>query len=92
MNSSCPICKREVPEGCWEKHHLIPKSKKGKETLLVCISCGDAIHKLIPLKELEKEYNTLEKILSNDKIQNWVKWVSKKPNDFSICMRAKKSR
>jgi hypothetical protein len=90
--SQCPICSRDVPEGCWEKHHLIPKCKKGKDTVLVCVSCGDMVHKVISLKELKTTYNTIEKIQQHSGIQNWVKWVQKKPNDFSICMKGKKGR
>jgi len=88
----CPICRREVPEGCWEKHHLIPKSKGGKETITVCINCGDQIHKLLSLKELKTTYNTSETICSHPDIQKWIAWIQKKPNDFSVCMKRKKRR
>lgn len=90
--SQCPICTRIVPEDCWEKHHLTPKCKKGKETVNVCVSCGDMIHKLIPLNLLKTEYNSIEKLLSHPDIQKWITWVQKKPNDFSICMKRKKKR
>jgi hypothetical protein len=30
----CPIYRREVPEGKWEKHHLIPRSKGGVERIV----------------------------------------------------------
>ena len=90
--TNCPICKREVPEGCWEHHHLIPKSKKGKETIAVCINCGDQIHKLLSLNDLKTTYNTPEVICSHPDIQKWIAWVSKKPTDFAICMKTKKRR
>lgn len=88
----CPLCNRVVPEEYWEKHHLIPKSKGGKNTVHVCVSCGDMVHKLIPLNLLKTQYNTVEKLLQNPDVQNWVKWVQKKPNDFRICMQRKKKR
>ena len=88
-NIICPICKRNVPQCYTEKHHLVPKSKKGKEGVLMCVNCGDIIHKLFTNKELEKEYNTVEKLNSNEKIQKWANWVGKK-NDFSVCMKHKK--
>ena len=101
----CLICKRETPIKLVEEHHLIPKVvakrnkyadmpqlEKGEETINVCCSCGNQIHQLFTEKELADNYNTLEKILANEQIQNWVKWISKKPNDFSVCMKAKKKR
>jgi len=103
-NTNCPICKRVVPEGFWEKHHLVPaclgKRNKYKKALgddidkkiLVCVSCGDQLHKLFTEKELADNYNTMVKILANPEVQNWVKWVEKKPNDFSITMKSKKKK
>jgi len=88
----CPICKREVPENKWEKHHLIPKSKKGKETIFVCNCCGDTIHKVFTLNELRDKYNTLDKMINHPLIVKWVNWVSKKPDDFNICMKEKKKK
>lgn len=88
----CPICKRNIPDCFLEKHHLVPKLKKGKETILVCNGCGDMLHKLFTIKELQKKYNTLDALLTNENVQNWIKWVQKKPNDFSICMATKKRK
>ena len=88
----CPICSRLTPTDCIEKHHLVPKSKRGKKTESVCVSCGDMIHKLFTNKELEKEYNTIDKIIAHPEIQKWMSWIQKKPNDFTVCMRSKKSR
>ena len=88
----CPICDRLVPDNAIEKHHLIPKAKKGRSTVDLCCSCGDAIHQFISISDLNKKYNTVEKIKSHPKIENWIKWISKKPNDFSVCMKAKKKK
>lgn len=88
----CPVCKRLTPPNLIEKHHLIPKSKKGKETASVCVSCGDMLHKIFSLKEMRDNYNTIDKILEHEDIIKWVKWISKKPNDFSICMKSKKGK
>lgn len=89
---TCPVCRREVPLEFQEKHHLVPKSKKGKETIILCRSCGDQLHKLFTNKQLEKTYKTIEAILSNEDVQRWILWISKKPMDFRICMATKKKR
>jgi len=91
-NIICPICKRDTPSEHQEKHHLTPKSQKGKGTVKVCRSCGDMVHKLFTLKELKNNYNTIEKIVAHPDVQKWIQWVQKKPNDFSICMARKKKR
>lgn len=89
---TCPICSRNVPVAYQEQHHLIPKSKKGKETVIVCINCGDMIHKLFTNKELSKKYNTIHSITEHEAIKTWVKWINRKPEDFSVCMKAKKTK
>lgn len=84
-----------------EKHHLIPqalhhRSKYAKvdvnKTIDVCVCCGDQLHQFFNEKELANEYDTLEKIMANDRIQKWVNWIQKRPNDFSVCMKSKKRR
>ena len=35
----CPICLHEYAAGEMNKHHLVPKSRKGKVTILVCRNC-----------------------------------------------------
>lgn len=102
VNIVCPICKRNTPEQYQEEHHLIPRSIKNRNkyaklpdtngTITVCISCGDCLHQLFTEKELADNFRTTESILSNERIQNWIKWIQKKPNDFGICMKTKKSR
>lgn len=89
----CPICNRTPPTAEYiEKHHLTPRSAGGKsgKTVLICIDCGDQIHKLFTNKELKREYNTLEKLLTDPKIQRWKEWVNNKR--FGICMKSKKRR
>lgn len=90
-NFICPICGREVPEGLIEKHHVIPKCKKGKDTIKLCVNCGDMIHKLIPISELKNEYNSIDKLKSHPCIEKWVSWIGKR-NDFSVCMARKKRK
>jgi len=87
----CSICNRETPIEYEEDHHLIPKSKRGKDTIPVCCDCGDQIHNLFTNKELAKKFNTLEKLLESEKIQKWIKWISKKDR-FGFCMKNKKKR
>ena len=85
----CPLCKREVPEHLIEDHHLIPKSKKGKDTIEMCCMCHDQIHEMFTNKELGKKLFTIELLLQNEKIQKWIGFASKQKH-FNICMAKKK--
>lgn len=104
-NNICQICKRETPDGLMENHHLIPRSLSKRKkfvkwfknrdnlvTIKSCRSCSDQVHQLFTEKELAENYNTPEKLLANEKIQEWIKWIRKKPNDFSVCMKSKKKK
>lgn len=79
----CPICKRKDVEH-WDKHHLIPKLKGGKngETVNICRMCHDKIHSIFSEAELANYYNTIEKIMENEDVQKFAKWLSKKPSNF----------
>lgn len=82
-NNPCPLCGREmVPGPSVDLHHLIPKSKKGKDTVYIHKICHRKVHSVFTEKELEKEWNTIEKLKSNPEISKFVKWVSKKDPEF----------
>lgn len=85
----CAICERETPPAFVEKHHLVPRCKKGENTIKVCVDCGNQIHELFSIRELKYIYNTLESLKSSEKVQKWIKWIRRK-NDFGVCMKAKK--
>lgn len=80
----CSICNRNTPKEFQEKHHLIPKSKGGKETIDVCVDCGDQLHTMFSLNELKKNLNTLDKIKNHDKMVSYIKFVRKRKG-FGLC-------
>jgi len=47
----CPLCKRPLPEK-HNKHHLVPKTFKGKETVLLHRICHRQIHANFTEREL----------------------------------------
>lgn len=84
----CPLCSRELAEPI-SKHHLIPLSKGGKDTPTVPMHkiCQNKIHAVFTETELKNYYFTVERILENEEMQKFVKWVKKKElsfNDVSI--------
>ena len=82
---TCVICCRELgSETLLSKHHLIPKSKGGRHspTILIHNICHQKIHSVFTEKELKNHYNTVEKLLANEAMSKFVKWVGKKHIDF----------
>ena len=79
----CPLCHRELAEPI-VRHHLIPPSKGGKDTPTVAMHkiCQAKVHAVFSETELKNYYNTVERLLENEEIQKFVKWVSKKELEF----------
>lgn len=83
----CPVCNREVPKTQLDKHHLVPKSKGGRDTVEMHRACHRQIHMLFTESELARQFDTIEKVLENPSMQNFVLWIKDKPNDFLPSMR-----
>lgn len=78
-NIMCPLCNRQLAEPN-NKHHLLPISKGGKHTATILLHkiCHDKIHAVFTETELKRYYHTIERILENEEMQRFVKWVQKK--------------
>ena len=81
----CLLCGREIIKGKSTTHHLIPVLKGGinGETVELHFICHSKIHSYFKESELRDKYNTIEKLLENNEIKKFVKWVSKKPLNFT---------
>lgn len=77
----CPICGRES-DNTLSEHHLIPRSKKGRETVTLHRICHDQVHALWTENELARDFNTIDKIMSDPRMQKFAKWAHKKPLGF----------
>ena len=88
----CPLCERLVPsERYLEKHHLVPRSKGGKETEKLCVDCANQVHELFTNNELRDTYNTIEALKRDERVWRWVRWIRKK-REFGVCVKKKKHR
>ncbi|MCA9112908.1 MAG: HNH endonuclease, partial [Planctomycetaceae bacterium] len=74
----CVICEHAYPRSRLTKHHLVPKSRSGTETVLTCRDCHRQIHALFSEKELERQYGTLELLLGAEALQPWITWIRKR--------------
>ena len=86
MKKLCPICETFVGTS---KHHIVPKSKKGKDIVLICDSCHKQIHSIFTNDELAKQFFTIEKLKQNENVQKWIKWRKTHP---SVLVNHKKSK
>ena len=99
METVCPICEREYGD-IMQDHHLKPRTfrNRSKEITeqdnLVTIHkiCHSAIHAFFKEKELYKYYHTVERLLENEEMQNFVNWVKKKDPNFYVKMTWSKKR
>ena len=86
------LCRLCGCEEAYDFHHLIPRTLRSNRWFKkrftqeqmhtgidVCRQCHRAIHDLVPdEKQLGRECNTLEKLLSHPEIANYVRWRRKR--------------
>jgi HNH endonuclease len=89
----CQICDRAITErSYWDEHHLIPVSKNGRYTERVKLHriCHEKIHSIFTEAELASYYNTVDRLLTNEDMRKFVKWVKKKPPEFYTTTKKQK--
>jgi hypothetical protein len=92
QTSRCSICGREET---LTRHHLIPRTrhhnKKNKrdfdraavrEVVGICRPCHSQIHEVFSEKELERDFNTIEKLKNHPEIAKFASWIRNKPRGF----------
>lgn len=63
-------------------HHLVPKSKGGKQAERVHHVCHGKIHATWDETQLRDEYNTWEKLRTAPEMQTFIAWIRKKHPEF----------
>lgn len=83
LDTDCPLCGRPLAAP-YNRHHLLPLSKGGKGTTTVLLHkiCHDKIHSVFTEMELKRNFNTIEKLKSDEEIANFIKWISRKEPQF----------
>lgn len=84
---ACPLCGRPIPQQQQDRHHLVPKSKGGRETAFLQRICHRQIHALLTETELARQYASAEALLQHPEIRTFVAWVRTKPPDFFVATR-----
>jgi hypothetical protein len=97
MTGPCVICQREET---LTRHHLIPRTRHSnkrnkrdfdravvKVTVGVCRPCHSQLHALLTEKELEREWNTIEKLRTHLELMKFAAWIANKPRGFKPIVR-----
>jgi hypothetical protein len=80
---TCVICGRPLIAGkSINEHHLIPKTYKGTETVVIHVVCHTKIHSVFTEKELYSHYHTAERLRDHPEMEKFIVWVKKKDPEF----------
>lgn len=83
----CPLCGRVIPPAQRDAHHLVPKSKGGRQTTVMHRICHRQIHAVLTETELARQYATAEALLEHPELKVFVSWIKTKPDDFFVSTR-----
>jgi len=86
---SCALCGRQLGRRV-EWHHVVPKSRGGRDTVALHPICHRAIHANVSNKDLERLYPTIEALRARDDVQAFLKWIANKPPDFHAPTRRRR--
>ena len=78
----CPLCGRVLGTTQIDRHHLVPKTFKGKEQFPIHKICHRKIHSVFTEKELLKQFHTWDALKANPEISAFIAWVAKKEPGF----------
>jgi hypothetical protein len=84
---TCILCLRDT--AVLTDHHLVPKSRGGRELISICPECHKQLHAIHDNKELEA-LDTVEAILADEQFVRFLRWVRKRP--VGAVSRAQRTR
>jgi hypothetical protein len=76
-----------IPSGQRDAHHLVPKSKGGRQTTFMHRVCHRQIHAVLTETELARQYASVEALLAHPELKVFVSWIKTKPDDFFVSTR-----
>jgi 5-methylcytosine-specific restriction endonuclease McrA len=79
---ACPLCGRLLGTVNIDRHHLVPRSFKGKEQFPIHKICHRKIHSAFTERELLQAYHTWEALRGHEAIRSFIDWVANKPPGF----------
>ncbi|WP_404480942.1 HNH endonuclease [Novosphingobium sp. BL-52-GroH] len=77
----CWLCARPLGRRV-ERHHPVPKSRGGRETVPLHPICHRTIHAALTNAQLAKLGPDVAALLAVEDVARFVRWVAAKPPDF----------
>jgi 5-methylcytosine-specific restriction endonuclease McrA len=78
----CPLCGRVLGAVNIDRHHLVPRTFKGKEQFPIHKICHRKIHSVFTERELLQKYHTWDALRGHPDIHAFIAWVAKKDPGF----------
>jgi len=89
----CPLCDRPMVAGpSLDQHHPVPRSRGGRETVIMHKICHRAIHAMLSERELAEEFSTFGALKMHPMLAQFIAWVKKRPPEYYDRTRWSKSR
>jgi 5-methylcytosine-specific restriction endonuclease McrA len=99
MTGRCELCQRDEVD--LTRHHLVPRTRHANKRnqrdfaredvrtriAMFCRPCHKMVHALFTEKQLEREFNTLERIAAHPDVGRFVEWIRTKPAGFHSTTR-----
>ncbi|HJQ18653.1 MAG TPA: HNH endonuclease [Allosphingosinicella sp.] len=90
VSEACFLCGRPLGSRT-EWHHVLPKSRGGRETAPVHPICHRAIHAALSNTELARAYVSADALRAHPEIARFLSWVRGKEPDFHAPTRGRKA-
>jgi 5-methylcytosine-specific restriction enzyme A len=85
----CALCNREVAQVT--RHHIVPKSEGGKDTVDLCPACHKTLHSFFTNETLSKELSSIDALKQDPDIRCYLAWIRKQP-DRAIRVRTRSTK
>lgn len=86
---ACWLCGRPLGRRV-ERHHPVPKSRRGRATVPVHPICHRTIHATFTNAELAKTFHTPATLASHPDVALFLRWIARKPPDFHASTRKRR--
>lgn len=77
----CFLCGRPLGRRI-ECHHVVPKSRGGRDTAPVHPICHRAIHRFLTNAEIARDFASADALRAHPEIARFIVWVADKDPDF----------
>ena len=77
----CFLCGRRLGQRI-EWHHIVPKSRGGRDTAPVHPICHRTIHRHLTNRQIARDFTTAAPLRTHPEIAKFLVWVANKDPDF----------